>query len=69
MLIKTLNDNVDKSKLFIKKFSQYYYQGIDFKNNDTSTILDISIVTKKNNWDKELENKLSNILKRYKNNN
>ena len=69
ILIKTLNDNVDKSKLFINEFAKHYYQGIDFKNNDTSTILDISIVTKKNNWDKELENKLSNILKRYKNNN
>ena len=69
MLIKTLNDNVDKSKLFIKKFSQYYYQGIDFKNNETSNILDTSIVTHKNSWDQKVESKLSNILKRYKDDN
>jgi len=69
ILIKTLHDNVDKSKLFINEFSKYYYQGIDFKDNDTSTILDVSIVTKKDSWDKNLESKLSNILKRYKNKN
>jgi len=69
ILMKTLNDNVDKSKLFVNEFSNYYYQGIDFKNNDTSTILDISIVTQKDSWDKNLEAKLSYILKRYKNNN
>jgi 5'-methylthioadenosine phosphorylase len=68
ILIKTLHDNVDKSKLFINEFSKYYYQGIDFKDNDTSSILDVSIVTKKDSWDKNLESKLSNILKRYKNN-
>jgi len=66
ILIKTLNDNVDKSKLFINKFSEIYYQGIDFSNNDTSTILDVSIVTHRDRWDKKTEKKLSNILKRYK---
>ena len=66
ILIKTLNDNVDKSKLFINKFSELYYQGIDFSNNDTSTILDVSIVTHRDRWDKKTEKKLSNILKRYK---
>ncbi|SVB05405.1 uncharacterized protein METZ01_LOCUS158259 [marine metagenome] len=66
ILIKTLNDNVDKSKLFINKFSELYYQGIDFSNNDTSTILDASIVTHRDSWDKKTEEKLFNILKRYK---
>ena len=66
ILIKTLNDNVDKSKLFINKFSELYYQGIDFSNNDTSTILDASIVTQRDSWDKKTEEKLFNILKRYK---
>ena len=66
ILIKTLNDNVDKSKLFINKFSELYYQGIDFSNNDTSTILDVSIVTHRDSWDKKTEEKLFNILKRYK---
>ena len=68
ILLKTLNDNVEKSKLFINEFSKFYYQGIDFSNNDTSTILDSSIVTHLENWDKEVYRNLSNILKRYKNN-
>ena len=69
ILIKTLNDNVEKSKSFINEFSKYYYQGIDFTSNDTLTILDSSIITHKDNWDKNLENKLTSILKRYKDNN
>ena len=69
ILIKTLNDNVEKSKLFIKNFSEYYCQGIDFSNDLTSSILDTSIITKKEFWDKDLENNLFYIIKRYKNNN
>ena len=68
ILLKTLNDNVDKSKLFINEFSKFYYEGIDFSNNDTSTILDTSIVTKIENWDEKISQKLSHILKRYKKN-
>ena len=68
ILLKTLNDNIEKSKLFINELSKFYYQGIDFSNNDTSTILDSSIVTHKDNWDKEVYQNLSNILKRYKDN-
>ena len=68
ILLKTLNDNVEKSKIFINEFSKFYYQGIDFSNNDTSTILDSSIVTHKDSWDKEVHHNLSNILKRYKDN-
>ena len=66
ILIKTLNDNVDKSKLFIKSFSEYYYRGIDFTKDETSTILDTSIVTPRDNWDSKVENNLSIILNRYK---
>ena len=66
ILIKTLNDNVDKSKLFIKSFSEYYYQGIDFTKDETSSILDTSIVTPRDNWDSKVENNLSIILNRYK---
>ena len=69
ILLKTLNDNVEKFKLFINEFSKLYYKGIDFSNNDTSTILDSSIVTSIDNWDKETEQNLSNILKRYKHKN
>jgi len=68
VLLKTLNENVEKSKLFIKEFSKLYYKGIDFSKNDTSNILDKSIVTKIDDWDKNLSQKLSYILKRYKNN-
>jgi len=66
ILIKTLNDNVGKSKSFIKNFSEYYYQGIDFTKDETSTILDTSIVTPRDNWDSKVENNLSIILNRYK---
>ncbi len=66
ILIKTLNDNVDKSKMFIREFSKSYYQGINFANDVTSTILDTSIVTHRDNWDPIVEIELSNILKRYK---
>ena len=37
-------------------------------NDKTSNILDTSIITKKEFWDKDLENKLTNILKRFKKN-
>ena len=47
-------------------FSESYYQGIDFSNDKTSSILDTSIVTHKDSWNKDVENKLSFILKRYK---
>ena len=68
ILLKTLNENVEKSKLFIKEFSELYYKGIDFSNNETSTILDSSIVTQIENWDKKVSQNLSHILKRYKDN-
>ena len=60
-----MESNTLKSKNFIKEFSNYYTK-IDFSNDKTFNILDTSIVTKKENWDKDTENKLNNILKRYK---
>ena len=66
--LKTLIENVEKSKLFIKEFSELYYKGIDFSNNETSTILDSSIVTQMENWDKKVSQNLIHILKRYKDN-
>ena len=65
MVLKTMENNTLKSKNFIKEFSNYYTK-IDFSNDKTYNILDTSIVTKKENWDKDTENKLNNILKRYK---
>jgi len=66
LVIKTLNENVDKSKLFIKVFSESYYQGVDFSKDKTSKILDTSIVTHRDSWSKDIEKKLFFILKRYK---
>ena len=68
ILLKTLNENVEKSKFFINEFSKLYYQGIDFSNNGTSNILDSSIVTKIEHWDDKISQKLSHIIKRYKDN-
>ena len=68
-VIQTLKDNVDKSKLFIKKFSEYYYQGIDFSKDTTSNILDSSIITNRNSWDEEIAKNLFYILQRYKDKN
>tara|TARA_A100001011_G_scaffold387300_1_gene464830 strand:+ start:816 stop:1697 length:882 start_codon:yes stop_codon:yes gene_type:complete len=69
MIMKTLNENVDSSKSFIKSFSKTYYEGISFDNDNTFNILDTSIITKREFWDKQLEKKLNYILRRYKKNN
>ena len=65
MLLETMHKNVEKSKKFIKNLSSKYYNGIDFNSDNTSTILDTSIVTQPNDWNKNTAEKLSNILKRF----
>ena len=65
MLLKTMHKNVEKSKKFIKNLSYKYYNGIDFTTDNTSTILDTSIVTQPNDWNKNTTEKLSNILRRF----
>ena len=65
MLLDTMHKNVEKSKKFIENFSTKYFADIDFKLDNTSTILDTSIVTQPNNWDQNTAEKLSNILKRF----
>ena len=65
MLLETMHKNVEKSKKFIKNLSYKYYNGIDFTSDNTSTILDTSIVTQPNDWNKNTAEKLSNILKRF----
>jgi len=65
MVIKTMKENTLKSKKFIKFVSNEYYKGIDFSNDKTHNILDSSIVTSKNSWNKKIEKKLNTILKRY----
>ena len=65
MLLETMHKNVEKSKKFIKNLSYKYYNGIDFTTDNTSTILDTSIVTQPNDWNKNTTEKLSNILRRF----
>ena len=65
MLLETMHKNVEKSKKFIENFSNKYFTDVDFKLDNTSKILDTSIVTQPNNWDKNTAEKLSNILKRF----
>ena len=65
MLLDTMHKNVEKSKKFIKNLSYKYYNGIDFTTDNTSTILDTSIVTQPNDWNKNTTEKLSNILRRF----
>ena len=69
MVIKTMKENTQKSKNFIKEVSKEYYKGIDFSKDKTQNILDTSIITDRNSWDLEKEKKLFTILKRFKKNN
>ncbi len=66
MLLETMRKNVEKSKNFIENFSNKFFTNIDFSSDNTSTILNTSIVTHYEDWNRETEFKLSNILKRYK---
>ena len=66
MILNTMKDNTEKSKKFIQIISDEYYKGIDFSEDKTQNILDTSIVTHRDSWDKEIEIKLTTILKRYK---
>jgi hypothetical protein len=65
MLLETMRNNVDKSKKFIENISNKYFSNIDFSSDNTSSILNTSIITKYENWNRETELKLSNILKRF----
>ncbi|SVA42400.1 uncharacterized protein METZ01_LOCUS95254, partial [marine metagenome] len=66
MILNTMRKNTEKSKKFIQSISNEYYKGIDFSEDKTQNILDTSIVTHRDSWDKEIEIKLTTILKRYK---
>ena len=65
MLLDTMNKNVEKSKKFIENFSKKYFTDADFSSDNTSKILDTSIITQHKNWNKNTTLKLSNILKRF----
>ena len=66
MILNTMRKNTEKSKKFIQSISNEYYKGIDFSEDKTQNILDTSIVTHRDSWDKKIEIKLTTILKRYK---
>ena len=66
MILNTMKENTEKSKKFIQFISNGYYKGIDFSKDKTRNILDTSIITHRDSWDKEIEIKLKTILKRYK---
>ena len=66
MILNTMKNNTENSKKFIQAISDEYYKGIDFSQDRTKNILDTSIITQRDSWDKEIELKLSTILKRYK---
>lgn len=66
MLLETMRNNVEKSKNFIENFSNKYFSNFDFSSDNTSVILNTSIVTQYENWNRKTEVKLSNILKRFK---
>ena len=66
MLLDTMHNNIEKSKNFIENFSNKYYSEIDFSSDNTSKILDTSIVTQYEHWNRETEEKLLNILERFK---
>ena len=55
MIIQTLNENAENSESFIKEASLEYYKGIDFSNDTTHKILDTSIITHQDRWDKKTE--------------
>ena len=65
ILLETMHKNVQKSKNFIENFSDKYFSNIDFSSDTTSKILDTSVVTQYENWNRDTEIKLSNILKRF----
>jgi 5'-methylthioadenosine phosphorylase len=65
ILLETMHKNVQKSKNFIENFSYKYFSNIDFSSDTSSKILDTSIVTQYANWNRDTELKLSNILKRF----
>ena len=66
MILNTMKENTEKSKKFIQSISRDYYKDIDFSKDKTRNILDTSIITHRDSWDKEIEIKLKTILKRYK---
>ena len=66
MILNTMRKNTEKSKKFMQSISNEYYKGIDFSEDKTRNILDTSIVTHRDSWDKATEKKLNTILKRYK---
>tara|TARA_B100000029_G_scaffold507681_1_gene592866 strand:- start:861 stop:1742 length:882 start_codon:yes stop_codon:yes gene_type:complete len=65
MLLKNLKKNSENALNFIKKFTDLYSKGVNFGVDNTSSILNNSIVTQKKYWKKDTKKKLKAILERY----
>ena len=61
-----VNKNAKMSKNFIKNVCIKFYQKLYFEKDETSKILNNSIITNRKYWDKKIEKKMEFILKRYK---
>ena len=64
-IIKTLNDNSNNAKALVKNIINILPKYINKKNDPSENILDKSIITQKENWNKKTKKKLEVILKRY----
>jgi len=64
-IIKTLNDNSNNAKALVKNIINILPKYINKKNDPSENILDKSIITQKENWNKKTKKKLEIILKRY----
>ena len=64
-IIKTLNNNSDKAKSLVTNIISILPKYINREKDIAENILDKSIITQKQNWNKKTKKKLDIILKRY----
>ena len=64
-----MDGSIEPVQVFVRIRPEFYLDNNENRSNDndnTSTILNTSIITQYEHWNKETEVKLSNILKRFK---
>ena len=64
-IIKTLNKNSNNAKSLVKNIINVLPKYISIEKDPAENILDKSIITQKQNWNKKTKKKLDIILKRY----
>ena len=64
-IIKTLNKNSSNAKSLVKNIVNILPKYINKETDPSENILDKSIITQKQNWNKKTKKKLDIILKRY----